>query len=101
MKSYIYLIIGMALVTYIPRLIPLMFLTNKSLSPKVKQFLQFIPLTSLSILIVGGILTSSKEMILPTFAGIALAGLISYFKSNLVLSVFTAILASFLIINIF
>ena len=91
----------MALVTYIPRLIPLMFLTNKSLSPKVKQFLQFIPLTSLSILIVGGILTSSKEMILPTFAGIALAGLISYFKSNLVLSVFTAILASFLIINIF
>ncbi len=100
MKSYLPLIIGMGLVTYIPRLIPLLFLTNKALSPKLKQFLQFIPYTSLSILIVRGVLTSTSDMLFPTFVGIALAGIVAYFKSNLVLSVLVAIAASFVVINI-
>lgn len=100
MSNYLPLIIGMGLATYIPRLIPLIFLSKKELNPKVKQFLQYIPYTSLSILIVRGILTSSQDMMLPTFVGIALAGLISYFKSNLVLSVLVGIIASFMIINI-
>lgn len=39
-------------------------------------------------------------MMLPTILGLALAGVVAYFKSNLVLSVATAILASFVIINI-
>lgn len=100
MKNYLPLIIGMGLVTYIPRLFPLVFLSKKELNPKVIQFLQYIPFTSLSILIVRGILTASNEMILPTFIGIALAGLVAYLKSNLVLSVATAILASFIMINL-
>jgi branched-subunit amino acid transport protein len=100
MSKFLPLIIGMGLVTYIPRLIPLIFLSKKELNPKVKQFLEYIPYTSLSILIVRGILTSSQDMMLPTFIGLAAAGLISYFKSNLVLSVLSAILTSFLIINI-
>ncbi|WFA08453.1 AzlD domain-containing protein [Tissierella sp. Yu-01] len=100
MKSYLPLIIGMGLVTYIPRLAPLLFLTNKELNPKLKQFLQFIPYTSLSILIVRGVLTSTSDMLLPTFVGIALAGIVAYFKSNLVLSVLVAIAASFVVINI-
>lgn len=100
MKSYLPLIIGMGLVTYIPRLVPLLFLTNKELNPKLKKFLEFIPYTSLSILIVRGILTSTSDMLIPTFVGISLAGIVAYFKSNLVLSVLSAIVASFVVINI-
>ena len=101
MSNYLPLIIGMGIVTYIPRMVPLLFLTKKELNPKIKQFLQYIPYTSLSILIVRGVLTSSKELMLPTIIGIAIAGLVAYFKSNLVLSVLAGILASFLIINTF
>lgn len=101
MDSYLSLIVGMGLVTYIPRVIPLLFLTNKELNPKLKQFLEFIPYTSLTILIVRGILTATPDMMIPTIVGITLAGIISYFKSNLVLSVFTAILAAFIITNVF
>ena len=100
MDSYLPLIIGMGLVTYIPRAVPLLFLTNKELNPKAKQFLQFIPYTSLTILIIRGILTASTEMMIPTIVGIAVAGIIAYFKSNLVLSVFAGIAATYILINL-
>lgn len=100
MKSYLLLIIGCGLVTYIPRLLPLIFLSNMELTYKRKKFLQFIPYTSLTILIIRGILTAESSMMIPTIVGLALAGVVAYYKSNLVLSVATAILASFLIINL-
>ena len=101
MDSYLPLIIGMGLVTYIPRAVPLLFLTSKELNPKAKQFLQFIPYTSLTILIIRGILTASTEMLIPTTTlGIAVAGLVAYFKSNLVLSVFAGIAATYILINL-
>jgi branched-subunit amino acid transport protein len=100
MESFLPLIIGMGLVTYIPRLLPMLLLTNKELNPKAKQFLQFIPYTSLTILIIRGILTASTEMLIPTTLGIAVAGLVAYFKSNLVLSVFAGIAATYILINL-
>lgn len=100
LSNYLPLIIGMGLVTFIPRMIPLVFLTKKELSPRIKQFLLYIPYTSLSILIIRGILTSSQELMLPTIIGITIAGLVGYFKSNLVLSVSAGILASFVIISL-
>lgn len=100
MKSYLSLIIGMGIATYIPRLVPLLFLTDKEVNPKLRRFLQYIPYTSLTILIIRGIVTADSNMILPTIVGIALAGIVSYFKSNLVLSVIVSIAASFIIINI-
>ncbi|TJX13284.1 AzlD domain-containing protein [Tissierella creatinini] len=100
MKSYLLLIIGCSLVTYIPRLLPLVFLSNMELSYKRKRFLQFIPYTSLTILIIRGIITAESSMMVATFVGIGLAGIVAYFKSNLVLSVAAAILASFAIANL-
>lgn len=99
MKSYLSLIIGMGIATYIPRLVPLLFLTDKEVNPKLRRFLQYIPYTSLTILIIRGIVTADSNMILPTIVGIGLAGIVSYFKSNLVLSVIVSIAASFIIIN--
>lgn len=94
------LIIGMALVTYIPRFIPLIFLTNKDISPKIKQFLLYIPYTSLSILIAKGIITSSNNMLIPSITGIGVAGVIAYFKGSLVIAVLAGILTSFIAIQV-
>ncbi|HHT98352.1 MAG TPA: AzlD domain-containing protein [Clostridiales bacterium] len=99
MKSYLPLIFGMAVVTYLPRLIPLVYLTKKKPGPRLKRFLELIPYTSLSILIVRGIITSSQDMIGPAIVGISLAGISAYFKANLVVSVLIGIVASFLMIN--
>lgn len=101
MKNIIPLIIGMGLVTYIPRVFPLLILTDKKTNKKFREFLTFIPYTSLSILILKGIITASGAMRLPTIIGIGAAAIISYFQGSLVLSIFAGIVSSFIAINIF
>lgn len=100
MKNYLPLIVGMALVTYLPRVVPLMALSNKKVNRNIRLFLYYIPYTSLSILIARGIMTADSGMKIATLAGIGIAGILSYKKGNLVLSILMGILVSFLIINI-
>ncbi|MBU5428105.1 AzlD domain-containing protein [Tissierella pigra] len=99
MKSYFPLIIGMTLVTYLPRLIPLALLNNRNINKSLKEFLLYIPYTSLSILIIRGILTAADGMKIVTVIGVGIAAIISYIKGNLVLSVLAGIILSFLAIN--
>jgi branched-subunit amino acid transport protein len=99
MKSYLPLIIGMTLVTYLPRLIPLALLNHRNINKSLKEFLLYIPYTSLSILIIRGILTAADGMKIVTVIGVGIAAIISYIKGNLVLSVLAGIILSFLAIN--
>ena len=99
MKSYLPLIIGMTLVTYLPRLIPLALLNNRNINKNLKEFPLYIPYTSLSILIIRGILTAADGMKIVTVIGVGIAAIISYIKGNLVLSVLAGIILSFLTIN--
>lgn len=101
MRNMIPLILGMGLVTFIPRVFPLLALTGKKTNKKFQEFLTFIPYTSLTILIVKGIITSTGEMRVPTIVGIGVAGLIAYFQGSLVLSIFAGIVSSFIAINLF
>lgn len=98
--TYLPLILGMAMVTYIPRLIPLVLLKNIGSNKRFLSFLTFIPYTSLSILIIRGILTSDDSMRLPTIIGIITAGVIAYIQDSLILSVLAGILAAFISINV-
>ena len=100
MTGLLPLILGMTVVTFIPRFIPLIFLKDREINPKVRKFLVYIPFTSLSILITKGIIESSAEMFLPTIIGIGISGIVSYFKGNLVVSVFLGIVAAFITLNI-
>lgn len=101
MKSLIPLILGMGLVTFIPRVFPLLVLTDKKTNKKFKEFLTFIPYTSLSILIIKGIITANDEMKIPTIVGITVSALIAYIQGSLVLSIFGGIVSSFIAINLF
>lgn len=98
--TYLPLILGMAMVTYIPRLIPLVVLKNMGSNKRFLSFLTFIPYTSLSILIIRGVLTSSDSMRVPTIIGIITAGVIAYIQDRLILSVLAGILAAFISINV-
>lgn len=99
MGKYLPLIIGMTLVTYLPRLLPLLMLKDKEIHPKIKSFLTYIPFTSLSILITRGIMETGSEILMATLVGLGVAGLISWLKDNLILSVLAGILSSFIILN--
>lgn len=55
-------IIGCALVTFIPRLIPALFINRLDFSPKVDKFLNLIPYTALAALICPGVLTVDNQL---------------------------------------
>ena len=55
-------IIGCAIVTFIPRLIPALFIDRLDFSPKVEKFLNLIPYTALGALICPGVLTVDNQL---------------------------------------
>ncbi len=61
--DYINLIIlGCALVTFIPRLIPALFIDKLNFSHKFEKFLNLIPYTALAALICPGVLTVDNQL---------------------------------------
>lgn len=61
--DYIMLVIlGCAIVTFIPRLIPALFIDKLDFSPKVEKFLNLIPYTALAALICPGVLAVDSQL---------------------------------------
>ena len=100
MKTYLPLIIGMMLVTFTPRMLPLVAFSERPVHPLMKRFLLYIPYTALGTLIVSGITQAASGMMVATLAGITVAGICSWFKGGLVIPVFAAIIAGFIILSI-
>lgn len=98
MKSYLPLILGMMLATYLPRLLPWFLLSERPLHPLLRRFLLYIPYTALGALIVRGAMEAPSGMIAATLVGIAVSATCSWFKGGLVSSVSASILAVFLIL---
>lgn len=55
-------ILGCAVVTFIPRLIPALFIDKLEFPPKVEKFLNLIPYTALAALICPGVLTVDNQL---------------------------------------
>ncbi|MBE0501303.1 MAG: AzlD domain-containing protein, partial [Desulfuromonadales bacterium] len=49
--DYLYLLLGMGLVTYLPRMVPLVMLANRKLPEGVVDWLNFIPVAILAALV--------------------------------------------------
>lgn len=99
MRSYLPLILGMTMVTFLPRLLPLITLADRPIHPLIKRFLLYIPYTALSALIASGIMQAEGTMRLATLAGLGAAAICSWFKGGLIVSVVVSIATSFLFLN--
>ncbi len=56
------MILGCALVTFIPRLIPAIFVGKINFGKKTEKFLNLLPYTALTALIVPGVLTVDNQL---------------------------------------
>ena len=56
-QTYIGLLVGMALVTFVPRWIPLFFLSNRQLSSWLIKWLDLLPVSILSALLAPALVT--------------------------------------------
>ena len=57
-------ICGMGVVTYLPRLLPMLLLSDRELSPWIARWLSFVPATVLAALLAPGLLCREGELIL-------------------------------------
>jgi branched-subunit amino acid transport protein len=92
------LIGGMATVTYLPRLLPLVMLQNLKLSPALVRFMKFIPYAALAALIFPGVLSSTGARQVAAVAGTLISILLAYFELNLLLVVAGGIVGALLVI---
>lgn len=94
------LIFGMMLTTYLPRLIPFLFLGNKKIPKKVEEFLSYIPFAALGALIIPGFANAIPGHFVSSLIGIIIALLISFYKGGVVIPVIGSIIASMLSLGI-
>ena len=98
MKNVFLIIIGMALVTYVPRLLPFTLLKNKTPSKYLGRFLKLIPYTALGALILPGILNATPVLPMAGLVGGAVAFIICYVRGGIILPIFAAIAATYTIL---
>lgn len=89
------LILGMAVVTYLPRLLPMLLLSTDKLPPFFKRFFDFIPYAVLTALIFPEILYSTNHPAAATVGALISFGL-AYYRKNLFLVVVGGICGVFL-----
>lgn len=91
------LLIGMMLVTFLPRWLPGEMVGRLKFGKKVEKFLKLIPYTAMSALIFPGILTAdASRWYIGAAAGLT-AGILGYKKAPVMTCVLAAIGVDFLI----
>ncbi len=95
MNNLIWVVAGMALVTYLPRMLPLVLLRDIKLPKFMNTFLQFVPYAILGALTFPGILSSTGEFA-SSAAGTIAALIFAVLRLNIVLVVLASIFAAFL-----
>jgi branched-subunit amino acid transport protein len=61
-KNYILILLGMTAVTYIPRVLPLWFLTKRELPQALRIWLQYIPAAILAALTMPSLLIQNEQL---------------------------------------
>ena len=88
--SIVWMIIGMGLVTYIPRMLPFVLFKGKELSPFIQGVLKNVPYATLGALIFPGILLFQKD-IWYGILGAAAALITAFFGANVIIVVLGSI----------
>jgi len=89
------IVVLMALVTYIPRMLPVVLLRDIKLPPFINTFLQYVPFAVLGALIFPGVLTSTGNT-QTAIAGMVVSVILAALRINIMLVVFGGILGVFL-----
>ena len=99
-KTALLLFLGMTLVTYIPRALPVLLLGRLRLGSRVEKFLRLIPYTAMSALVFPGVFGVDPARPWVGLAGAAVAALLAWRRRPAVLCVLAGVAAVFLLLLI-
>lgn len=93
----LFLIFGIALVTFLPRAIPAVLIERMKFGPRLEKFLRLIPYTAMTALVFPGLLTVDPERIEIGLLGALAAALLAWKKCPVMLCVLGAIAVDLLL----
>ena len=96
-RQIMLLILGMAVVTFIPRAIPAVLVDKMHFGPKTEKFLRLIPYTAMAALIFPGILTVDSARPIIGIVGGLVAAVLAWRRCPVMVCVLAAIGADFLL----
>lgn len=91
------LIIGMGIVTYLPRMLPAVLIEKMKFNKKMEKFLSLIPYTAMAALIFPGVLKVDEEIMAIGLVGAFVAVILSSLKMPIILVVIGAIVADMMV----
>ncbi|MDR4887142.1 AzlD domain-containing protein [Bacillus sp. HNG] len=91
-KTILFMIIGMGLVTYIPRMLPLVVFNSVKLPPFLQNVLKNVPFAILGALIIPGVFTINEDIWFGII-GAGVAFIVAYLGANVIVVVLSSILA--------
>ena len=97
--SLIPLILGMAAVTYGPRLFPFLFFSNLKVHPVVDAFLKAIPVAAIGALIIPGVMTVTPEMPSAAMLGLGFTLVYGFFRGGIIVPVLGSVGGTYLALS--
>ncbi|MFS0824283.1 AzlD domain-containing protein [Bacillus sp. 1P02SD] len=91
-KTILLMIIGMGLVTYIPRMLPLVVFNSVKLPPFLQNVLKNVPFAILGALIIPGVFTINEDIWFGII-GAGVAFIVAFLGANVIVVVLSSILA--------
>jgi branched-subunit amino acid transport protein len=98
MDNIILLILGMAAVTYGPRLAPFFLIGSNKLPKKVDAFLKCIPVAAIGALIIPGVFKAVPNEPLAVVCGMGFAALIGIWKGGIIIPVIGSVVTTYLVL---
>lgn len=95
--TVILLFLSMALVTYVPRMLPFVLIDKMRFSPRVERFLRLIPYTAMAALIFPGVLSVDSARPWIGLLGGAAAAVLGLRKRSAIVCVLAAVAVVFVL----
>ncbi len=92
------LILGMATVTYVPRLAPFFLIGSNKLPKKVGAFLKCIPVAAIGALIIPGVFNAVPDEPLAVVCGMGFAALIGIWRGGIIIPVIGSVATTYLVL---
>ena len=92
-NRYLFIILGMCLVSYLPRVVPALFISKVKLNPWLERFLILIPYTAMTALVFPGIFYSVPGYMNAASVGTVVAIVSSVLKAPLSVTVILSVCA--------
>ena len=100
MDNLIPLILGMAAVTYGPRLAPFLLIGTRKLPQRLDAFLKCIPVAAIGALIIPGVFSAIPDSPIAVICGMGFALLYGLWKGGIIIPVLGSVLFAYLVLLI-